>query len=87
MAEKVREVRADAAFAVVKVGVAHAACLHAYLHFAGAGIGNEDRLDGNRLLDALRDDAAHLLAHDMAPSVRHPWLRCVRTLPEITRGR
>ena len=47
--EQEREVVADAALAVVQVGVAHAARLHPHERLAGPGIGHHDRLDAHRL--------------------------------------
>src|SRR5439155_6085891 len=61
--EQVREVVADAALAVVEVGVAHAARLHRDEHLTGAGVGHDDGLDAHRLALARRDDAAHLARH------------------------
>src|SRR5580704_579446 len=59
--EEEREVVVDAAFAVVQVGVAHAACLDGDDRLARSGIGHDDRLDGDRAALLLGHDAAHLL--------------------------
>ena len=75
VAEQEREVVADAAFAVVQVGVADAARLHLHERFAGTGIGHDDRLDGDGLLGAGRHDTANVsepcsLSHSTASSTR-----------------
>ena len=49
VAEQEREVVVDAALAVVQVGVAHAARLHLHERLARARVGDDDRLDGDRL--------------------------------------
>ena len=61
--EQVREVVADAAFAVVEVGVADTARLHRDERLTGARVGHDDGLDAYRLPLARRDDAAHLAGH------------------------
>ena len=48
VAEEEREVVVDRALAVVQVGVAHAAGLHAHQRLARPGVGHHDRLDGHR---------------------------------------
>src|SRR5205085_4476314 len=61
--EQVRELVTDAAFAVVQVGVAHAARLHAHRDFTRTRIRDDDRLHRHRFLDALGHDATYTLAH------------------------
>ena len=63
VAEQEREVVADATFAVVQVGVADTARLHLDQRFAGTGIGDDDRLDGDGLLGAGCHDATNVLSH------------------------
>ena len=53
VAEKEREVVADAALSVVEVGVTDPARLYRDERFTGAGIRDEDCLDGDRLTRAL----------------------------------
>ena len=47
--EQEREVVVDAALAVVQVGVADAAGLHLHQRLAGAGVGDQDRLERRRV--------------------------------------
>jgi hypothetical protein len=61
--EQVREVVADAALAVVEVGVADAARLHRDEYLTGAGVGHDDGVDAHRLALARGDDPAHLARH------------------------
>ncbi len=61
--EQVREVVADAALAVMEVGVADAARLHRDECLTGARVGHDDGLDAYRLPFARRDDTAHLARH------------------------
>ncbi len=69
VAEQEREVVADAALAVVQIGVAHTARLHAHLGLARTGIGHDDRLDRDRGLLRGRDDSAYLFAHGAESTV------------------
>src|SRR5439155_26676762 len=72
--EQVREVVADAALAVVEVGVAHTARLHRDEGLTGAGVGHDDGLDAHRLPLARSDDTAHLARHVSTlapPPARH----------------
>ena len=48
------------AFAVVQVGVAHAARLHLHAHLARPGIGHHDRLDLDRRALAACDHSSHM---------------------------
>jgi hypothetical protein len=61
--EQVREVVADAALAVVEVGVADPARLHRDERLTGTRVGHDDGLHAHRLPLARRDDAAHLARH------------------------
>jgi hypothetical protein len=61
--EQVREVVADAAFAVVEVGVADTARLHRDERLTRPGVGHDHGLDAHRLPLARRDDAVHLARH------------------------
>jgi hypothetical protein len=64
-----REGIVDAALAVVKVGVADAACLDVHDRLARTGVRDDDGLDRHR--HALRpgDDTSHLLRHARTPSM------------------
>src|SRR4029078_7700468 len=57
----------DTAFAVVQVGVAHTARLHAHGYLARARIGNHDRLDGYRLPLRLRHHPPYVRSHAFPP--------------------
>src|SRR5205823_3604605 len=63
VAEQERELVVDAAFPVVQVGVAHAACGDGHHHLAWSGVGDDDvgEFDGCALRPG--DDAAYLLWH------------------------
>jgi hypothetical protein len=63
VSEEEREVVVDAALAVVQVGVAHAAGLHAHECFARSGVGHDDRFHRHRLPLAGGDDSAYLVRH------------------------
>ena len=69
MAEQEREVVVDAALAVVQVGVAHPAGLHLHDRLARTGVGDVDRLDGDRGTLAAGDDGLDLLRHVAGPLV------------------
>ena len=79
VAQKEREVVVDAALAVMQVGVAHAARLDRDDRLARTGIGDDDRLDGDRAALFLGHDTAHFLSHRSPPRVRahmmpdRPW--------------
>ena len=82
VAEQEREVVVDAALAVVEVGVAHAARLHLHERLTGAGIGDDDRLDGDGLL--LRRATTPRTSCAMGGNVaRHP--ACRRRLGSVGR--
>ena len=68
--EEEREVVVDPAFAVVQVGVAHPARLDRDDGLAGAGVGHDDRLDGDRCSPCEGDDAPNLLWHAAEAT---PW--------------
>ena len=63
VAEQEREVVVDAALAVVQVGVADPARLDVDQRLAGAGVGDDDRLDRHRLALAPGDHPAYLVRH------------------------
>ena len=63
VAEEEREVVVDAALAVVQVGVADPACLDGDDCLAWSGVGDDDRLDGDRLSLGPGDDAPHGVWH------------------------
>ena len=65
MAEQKWEVVVDAAFAVMQVGVAHAACLHLNQRFTRARVGHDDGCELDRLAFASRDDALNLVCHEL----------------------
>src|SRR5262249_22447576 len=68
--EQIGEVLADPALAVVQVGVAHAACLHADQRLARPGVGNDDGGELDRSAFAAGDDALTLMCHqDLASQV------------------
>ena len=67
VAEQERELVVDAALAVVQVGVAHAARLDRDHRLAGAGVGDHDGLDGDRLALGPRDHSTNVLRHDGEP--------------------
>ena len=80
VAEQEREVVVDAALAVVQVGVADPAGLHLHDRLARTGVGDVDRLDGDRRALAAGDDGLDLLRHVGGPLVLngHPlngWSR------------
>src|ERR1019366_9497762 len=61
--EQVREVRADAALAVMQVGMADAARLHGHQRLAGTGVRNDNGRDLYLGALAAGDDAPHLVCH------------------------
>ena len=61
VAEQEREVVVDRTLAVVQVGVAHAARLHAYERLARSGVGDHDRLDGHRRALGARHHSTYLM--------------------------
>ena len=63
VAEQEREVVVDAALAVVQVGVADPARLDLHDRLARPGIGDDDRLDADRLALGASHDSAYLLRH------------------------
>ena len=63
VAQQEGEVVVDPALLVVQVGVADAARLDPYDGLAGAGIGDDDRLDPHRLVPPGGDDPPHVLWH------------------------
>ena len=63
VAQQIGELVADGAFAVVEVGVAHPAGLHAHQRLSRAGVGDEDRFDGDRSAGGPGDDSSGLVGH------------------------
>ena len=61
VAEQEREVVVDPALAVVQVGVADPAGLDLDQRLARAGVGDVDRLDGDRVALLQRDDGSNLV--------------------------
>jgi hypothetical protein len=63
MPEQEREVVVDAALPVVQVGVADPAGLHLHQRLTGAGVGDMDLLDGDRLTLGSGDDSSDDVRH------------------------
>ena len=63
VAEQERELVVDAAFAVVQIGVAHAASLNGDHRLSGTGIRNDNGLERHRLALRHRHHASNFLRH------------------------
>ena len=67
--EQERELVVDPTFAVVQIGVAHAAGLNGHDGLARSGIGDDDGLDRDRRSLFLCNDPTHFLWHASCPLV------------------
>jgi hypothetical protein len=63
MAEQVRVIVADAAFAVVQIRMTHTARLHSNQRLAGTGVGHDHRLDRDWFTLCAGNDTANLMCH------------------------